>query len=506
MEPRELITVGELVRTAHLQLEVLAGGDGLERVVEWTHVSELEDPAQWLDGGELLITNGLGLKRTAAAQVQLLEQLNDVRAAGLAIGVRGPALTAQTLATADRLSFPLLRVPREVPFLAIARLVADANEDTARRRLTTHLRIFDTLRAESSDAAELFAELESISGYRLFLVSSNGRPLLPGMEEASEVAMQMLGASPGGGSDGPAVSGGFVVPVPMGHRTAAFLIAVDEGDRVAAGLGAVRHIATLAALELAKLYRDRESARRQGVETLSRLFSGELDAAAASERLREAGFDPDRPIVVAIFRAGGEEALEDEEVHHRLCDLGEPHLLLREGEELFVATPHPDSFEEMVEGLGVHVGVSEPYVGIGNWSLARKEAAWALERFRIGGDPDAAVARFSEDDAAVHWLPADVGALEELVSRALGPIIEYDEAHVAGMMLESLQVYFENDRRLQVSAKQLHVHKHTLAYRLRRIEEITGRDLSRLSDIVQLWLALRAHRILDQQPSARPAV
>src|SRR5690348_9075988 len=124
MEQREMITVGELAATAHLQLEVLAGSDGLDRLVEWTHVSELEDPAQWLDGGELLLTNGLGLKSSGAAQVKLVEQLYDKRAAGLAIGVRGPELTPKMLGVANTLRFPLLRVPREVPFLAIARLVA----------------------------------------------------------------------------------------------------------------------------------------------------------------------------------------------------------------------------------------------------------------------------------------------------------------------------------------------------------------------------------------------
>jgi purine catabolism regulator len=502
MEQTEMITVRELAETAHLQLEVVAGASGLGRLVEWTHVSELEDPAQWLDGGELLITNGLGLRPSAAAQARFVERLDDKRAAGLAIGVRGPKLKPQMLETADRLGFPLLLVPHEVPFLAIARLVADSNEDTARRRLTTHLRIFDTLRAESENPAALFGQLEEISGYRLSLVSGNGRPPLPGMSAPPESALEMLAAAvPDTDRQGPAVAGGFVVPVPVGSRTAAFLVAEDTEGKTAAGLGAVRHIATLAALELAKLYRDRESARRQGVETLAKLLSGSLDARAAEERLQEAGFNPKRPIVVAALRGDG-DGIDDEEIHHRLCDLGAPHLLLREHNDLYVATPdEPDSVATITEGLDVHVGISQPYVGISNWSVARKEAIWALERSRIDGTGNAIV-RFSEADSIVHWLPADVAALEELVDRILGPIIEYDEAHVAGVMLESLRVYFANDRRLQLSAETLHIHKHTLSYRLRRIEEITGRNLAHLDDTVQLWLALRAHDIIARQQLA----
>jgi PucR family transcriptional regulator, purine catabolism regulatory protein len=495
VDQQEKITVRQLAETAHLKMEVVAGVDGLDRLVEWTHVSELEDPARWLDGGELLITNGMGLSEQGAAQALLVEQLHDKRAAGLAVGIRGPEPGPEMLAAADRLGFPLLRVPKSVPFLAIARLVADSNEDTARRRLTTHLRIFDTLGAETDNPARLFHQLEDIAGYRLNLVSSNGRPLLPGMAEPEAAALEMLSAGlPKEQRETPAVKGGFVVPVPVGHRTAAFLVAEEKDKATPAGLGAVRHIATLAALELAKLYRDRESSRRQGLETLTKLLTGTIDASSAVERLRDAGFEPGEEFVIAAMRGSGEE-IDDEEIHHRLCDLAAPHFLLRERDDLYVAAPDEVGlFESAVDGLDIDVGVSQPFVD--DWALARKESVWALERSRMSSDEGGMIVRFSESESVVHWLPADVNALEELVNRILGPIIRYDEEHVSGMMLESLSVYFANDRRLQVSAAKLNVHKHTLAYRLRRIEEITGRDLTQLSDTVQLWLALRGHDII----------
>jgi purine catabolism regulator len=36
------------------------------------------------------------------------------------------------------------------------------------------------------------------------------------------------------------------------------------------------------------------------------------------------------------------------------------------------------------------------------------------------------------------------------------------------------------------------VHKQTLVYRMRRVEELTGRRLDRTEDVAELWLALRA--------------
>jgi len=53
-------------------------------------------------------------------------------------------------------------------------------------------------------------------------------------------------------------------------------------------------------------------------------------------------------------------------------------------------------------------------------------------------------------------------------------------------------VFLEHNRSWQRSAEILHVHKQTLVYRMRRVEELTGRSLREMSDVVQLWLGLRA--------------
>jgi hypothetical protein len=64
-----VLTVGELVQTPHLGLTVIAASAGLDRRVLWSHVSEMEDTADWLDGEELLMTMGLGIPEGAAGQL-----------------------------------------------------------------------------------------------------------------------------------------------------------------------------------------------------------------------------------------------------------------------------------------------------------------------------------------------------------------------------------------------------------------------------------------------------
>ncbi|MNG33277.1 Purine catabolism regulatory protein [compost metagenome] len=54
-----------------------------------------------------------------------------------------------------------------------------------------------------------------------------------------------------------------------------------------------------------------------------------------------------------------------------------------------------------------------------------------------------------------------------------------------------MRVFLEDNRSWQKAAQRLNVHKQTLVYRIRRIEEITGRSLESTEDVAVLWIALR---------------
>jgi purine catabolism regulator len=77
----------------------------------------------------------------------------------------------------------------------------------------------------------------------------------------------------------------------------------------------------------------------------------------------------------------------------------------------------------------------------------------------------------------------------------LGPIEESDDRY-AGELLRSLEAYIERNGHWERAAGDCYCHRHTLRYRIKRIEELTGRDLSRANDRVELWLALRAKELI----------
>ncbi|MGW2719600.1 PucR family transcriptional regulator [Streptomyces sp. NPDC001492] len=101
---------------------LLAGENALDRPVRWVHSSEVYEGANFLDGGELLLTNGFGLMDAdEEVRRRYVRELAARGAAGLAVEVGRslPQMPAEVVDEARRLGLPLLALHRVVPFVRI---------------------------------------------------------------------------------------------------------------------------------------------------------------------------------------------------------------------------------------------------------------------------------------------------------------------------------------------------------------------------------------------------
>ena len=90
----------------------------------------------------------------------------------------------------------------------------------------------------------------------------------------------------------------------------------------------------------------------------------------------------------------------------------------------------------------------------------------------------------------------DDDALGLYCDSVLGPIEEGDEEY-GGELLRSLEAFIEQNGQWERAAREVYCHRHTLRYRMRKVEELTGRDLSRAHDRIEFWLALRARELVS---------
>jgi PucR family transcriptional regulator, purine catabolism regulatory protein len=123
------------------------------------------------------------------------------------------------------------------------------------------------------------------------------------------------------------------------------------------------------------------------------------------------------------------------------------------------------------------------------------EARCALEAVRLanGSAPD--VASYKDLGAFQLLLSLqDDDALASYCQSVLGPV-EGDEGDYGDELLRSLDVFIEQNGHWERAAQALYCHRHTLRYRIKRVEQLTGRDFSQARDRIEFWLALRGREL-----------
>ncbi len=493
------ITVRELASIPDLRTRVFAGASGLDRQVSWAHVCELPDPTEYLAHGELLMTVGFTVPEAPSAQEAYVERLAEAGLSGLLIAEKmyAPELSAEFTSAADRLSLPVLLTAYSVPFTAIARTVAEENRGAEHQRLLQVLRVYETARLAvgSASGSELMAQLGDVAGCDLFVLDpGSGRsPIARTPRVPREIVVALTDETARRSEPMPAVlrlrtgtRSAMALFVPASRPAA--MVAVPRTAEPP-DLSVLRHVATIAALEVEKSTADYERKRRLGAELLASLIDSRIAADSATHLLHERDLS-EEPRLLACCVGDG-EAGEHSDLHLRLEDRGVPHLLLRRTPVLTALLPAtPEAVEAFREEIdpAFPIGLSDPIGTVSRAPDAYREAMWALQGAKAAGKP---VARYGEDEALSPFLPRSLSESRRIVEHVLGAILDYDAAHDS-QLVASLQAFLSHNRSWQRAAATLHVHKQTLVYRMRRVEELTGRRLDRTQDVVELWLALQA--------------
>lgn len=493
-----MLTVRELTEIPFLKTRVHAGESGLDRTITWAHSCEVSRPWEWMEKGDLLMTVGMGIPEGRERQVEYLEKLAEVEISGLAIGedMLAPELSPEMIARADELALPLLITAYEVPFIQLSRTVAQTNRGAAQAQMIKAARVYDGVRevmARSSDAASLFAHLgDEIEADLWICLDRTGDPAFAGSEPLPEAirtaliegtARQDENAIPGMWrieADGRMA---LVVPVPV-QRPVSLVAASRSQDPPA--YATLQHVAAIAALEFERLISTREELRRLGSETFAALLDRRLSPESAGPSLRRHRLGG-KPMVVVASSTRGDASRS---IHHHLAERGLPHMLLHREPWLYCLAPNRGAVLSEVLAvfaeLRLTVGVSDQLSDLGSLSEAVREAHWAFDAAESEGK---AVAHYSDfvSTAGFHSL----SEARAIVDRVLGPVIEYDREH-GSELVESLAVFLRQNRSWQQAAAELNVHKQTLVYRMRRVEQLTGRKIRDTDAITEFWLAVSA--------------
>jgi PucR family transcriptional regulator, purine catabolism regulatory protein len=519
-----MLTVGNLV--ADCGLELVAGTDAEERRIRWVHITELEDPTQWLSGGELLLTTGIQLNGAARQRrfVALLAD-HDVAGLGLGTGFEHKRMPKALVDEADKRGMPLFEVPYEMPFIAITEraftLLVNEQYAVLERGAQVHERL-ERLVIEGRGLEAVLGSLATAIGGSAIVQDATGRELArhPSKGGPPAAALKALSAEVAARRATAALTAfepqhpalvdrALAVPVPgrRGGAPVAWLIVTSQAgplgefERLTARQGSI-----VVGLELMRERVVRETERRLAGDLLAEALGGRLDPDELRSRLRPFGIGAEAAVLVFELEDAhaGEPLLEQELADAGLGALvatsaaaGRPLLCVvmdaRAGDPVTVAASLRSA---LAAGHGpVRAAASRP-TAVASLRRAFHEARCALEATSLA-DGDAPEVASHQDLGAFTLLLSlqDEDALR-LYSEGLLEPIERTEGEYGGELLRSLEAYIEHNGNWERAARQLYCHRHTLRYRIRKIEELTGRDLSRATDRIELWLALRARELV----------
>ena len=473
-----MLTVQDIAELPELDLAVAAGSDGLDNEVSWLHVSELTDPTQFLEGGEFLLTTGLGVADMGTTQRAYVRRLAKHGLAGLGFGIGfGFAeVPAPIVEEANKLSFPVISVPYEVPFVAITKAAVThlANEQLEHltRALVVHERLADAV-LEGRGLQALLAIVCNHLDCSLALVDDHGRVVAErhGRKRlAFDDALEL-----------PVMAGGQLATLRAARAREAF----TEYDRLV-----LHHGQTALAFELSRRRAVSAAELRLAGDLLEDLEDNRLDEREAARRMAAFGLESDRDYaaLLAVPRNGLSTERLREEVAEELERRNVQYLsAARRDRAAFLVSADG---EREVLTLARSVAQAEPHARVAVGRPARGsalgrslvEARAALDA--VNGD----VASYRDLGSLELLLSLPDAALEAFVDRVLGPATE----NVT--LVDSLSALLDAGCRWSEAADALGVHRHTLRYRMDRLREQTDRHPDDPEQRMELWLAVKARQ------------
>ncbi|QHC57484.1 helix-turn-helix domain-containing protein [Rathayibacter sp. VKM Ac-2760] len=512
------MNVRELLTHPELQLTLVSGDDvQLSRAVSGTYTIDLPDPGRFLSPGDVVLTSALWTSGRESVE-RFVGGVADRGVVAIVVGlIAVGSLPAGMLEVCRRHGVVLMTVAPDVSFKTIAQTVAGVIAHADLPTLGREARFARRLLADPAPGDPASGEGVQVALRAFFEEFAHGSWAV----DRAGTLVASAGGLPAPAEYGAAWEASLAVPdgrwavtghgrslsrralfSAAGERLGVLVVTGDQRGWSEETADAVELLAGAVAGRL-DLARRRELAATEPLLGLLRaLLHDELPESEIAVRLRMLGVGLGEPLRVVVARSD-DPALP-------------PEALL---EPLRAASDRAPALGTVLDGAAVLL-LGEADSPPGPVLRAALEAApWLLHgrRVVIGiGDASSLVSqlgvsllaareragRGSRGEAVSvveHTVPVSSDDLLELVAprtraafalAVLGPLVQYDEEHRSDMV-ETLRVFLESGGSWRQAADRLHLHASTLRYRVQRIEALTGRDLSAMTDRVDLHLALR---------------
>jgi sugar diacid utilization regulator len=311
------------------------------------------------------------------------------------------------------------------------------------------------------------------------------------------------------GGDPPAAVQREVVVRNGGERIGAIMLLGPEPAEDVAEADAVLHLAAMAAMTDLALVESRQQVEDELRGTfLEELRSGaELDAAEVIRRGERLGCDLSAGALILAGDPGPDRVHRFMAAVKAECPAAFVQRLDGRVYAVIPAGDEPDAEDRATASASVLAKRLQAHAPVGLSSFQRNaaELARSIEEADLVVDVlgSSGLSPDSLSDGTyrllVRLLASDPQQLDAFYEESVAPLARYDEQYRTDL-IGTLAAYLDHDGKLGAAAQALYAHRHTVAYRLERIRELTELDPARYEDRERLSLGLKIHR-LTRRPS-----
>ncbi len=539
------------------QSKVVGGLEGLDREVRFVNIMEVPDVKRWMKGGEFLVTAGFAFHEVPTLIDTILDDLNTVGIAafGIKLGPYLQSIPEALIAHANRLSIPLLELPKDVPYM-------DFMIPIFERLMLSQYRALKRVEQTHERLINLALHGEGIEGICLTLENILEAPILV-LDKAAN-CMSVLCGNPYEHESLDLWDEGFVrffedqvvkqnlivhrcnqvpylngtslviVPIEINRSIDRYLVAWDkEGNMDEVNLRALEHAATVIALEVIKekaVYESEQQMRGELLEDLLYKLYKNRDLVLKRASFCNVNIHDELSVFVLdidefddyIVKKKLQSEEDIQKIKQNLMQivrfsmvnfLGYSPLLLARSDSIVGLIHHgeeqkKDDIRSLFLLLRKDILKKYPKlnvtVGIGSWKKniddldeSYEEAKLALKVSRSMNHQQGVA--FFEDQGPYCFLSEykDSAQLHSFYETTIGKLIHYDTNNKTELK-DTLEAYFGCGQNVRLTAESMYLHRNSIIYRLKKIEEITGMSLSLPENSFSLQLALKIGDIIAE--------
>jgi sugar diacid utilization regulator len=161
----------------------------------------------------------------------------------------------------------------------------------------------------------------------------------------------------------------------------------------------------------------------------------------------------------------------------------------RSGAELVAALEHAGGSLARSHGVGLRAGVSTICDGMAAVARGYEEARQALAMTR----PSGGVVFLGDVSLADFLVSRSEGTVRRIMPAWARSLLVEDERQ-QGVLVATVTAYLDADLNLSRAAERLCVHHNTVQYRLKKVAALTGKNVRRFHDLVEILTAIRLAR------------